>query len=74
MAGNGDCTCEFPFPAKFNQSGIYAVHGTQLEWGAEKTDYCVSGKRLTVQPGMQLQMGGMMTDANFLVQTTFEKQ
>lgn len=72
--GSGGCTCEFPFPAKLTQSGIYAVRGKQLEWGAEKSDYCVSGDRLSVQPGMQLQMGGMMTDANFVVQTTFTKQ
>lgn len=73
-AGNGDCICEFPFPAKLTQSGIYAVRGEQLEWGAEKSDYCVSGNRLSVQPGMQLQMGGMMTDANFVLQASFTKQ
>ena len=72
-ATNGDCACESPFPVKFDESGVYAVRGKQLEWRSGKSDFCVSGSQLVVRPSTSVQMGAM-GEMNILLQTTFDKQ
>lgn len=49
-ASSGDCKCDLDFPVSLDESSIYSISGDQLDLQQSgDTDYCVDGKRITIE-------------------------